>query len=399
MLRLNKNSNIARRESQPGMKPTQPRIIVLFGSPYLYGSERANIDVFKALQDDYPEAEVLFLTDKKNGHQAVHPHLEKLNLQYKPTYFHYRFLKSIGPVGWLVRLYEIFRGSLSLLWIIWRFRPSALYTSKEDYLLNFLPAVFLLRTPVVYRAGDSPLLHHKVYRLMWKYMAKRVQRFVCVSAYVQSTLVEAGVDPSKTEVIYSRPHKKYGKSKPKVERQGAYTVLFVGQIAEHKGLHLFVEAAIALCQRYESLEFLIAGKVDPEDLFAQEQIAKVKEAQLSDRIRFLGFVLEVDQLYAHADLHICPSVYEEPLANVLVDAKKYAIPSVIFPVGGLPEIIEHKVDGWICENKSAADLEKAVEYCLLHPDLCLAMGQSAKASLARLETDRFSQKWLEVFTQ
>ena len=91
------------------------------------------------------------------------------------------------------------------------------------------------------------------------------------------------------------------------------------------------------------------------------------------------------------------SIYEEPLANVLIDAKSNQVPSVIFKVGGLPEIINNNIDGIICENKSSQDLYNSIESCFLNKENTEKMGVNAKLSLKKLKIKDFSSNWLNVF--
>lgn len=374
------------------------RIVVLFGSPFLYGSEKANIDVFDALKNKYDHVDILFLTDILNGQSIVHPYLEKLKFKYIPVHYHYRFMKNMQISEWIKKISKIILGSIALIKVYLKYRPTHIYTSKPEYFLNFFPTLFFIKTPIIYRIGDSPVIHNLLYEKLWSYIVKKASKIVCVSKFIEQQVQLSGGKKSQTEVIYSRPHdRKKSLNISKNKQNGTFEILYVGQIAKHKGLDLFVEAAVTLCKKYENISFTIAGKIDINDVFSQEQVALVENECFSERIKFLGYVSDVDSLYASSSLHICPSVYDEPLANVLIDAKLHSIPSIIFNVGGLPEIIEHEIDGHICEEKTALALEKSMEYCFLHQDICKDMGKNAFVSLEKLQINQFSERWLNVF--
>ena len=152
-----------------------------------------------------------------------------------------------------------------------------------------------------------------------------------------------------------------------------------------------------LCKKFDCINFTIAGEIDENNSFARKQLEIVKKNNLLHRIKFLGYISDVDTLYAQSNLHVCPSVYDEPLANVLIDAKKHAVPSIIFSVGGLPEIIEHQVDGYICKDKNSLTLKKAIEYFFKNQNICINMGNNAFTSLKKLQIDKFPERWLNVF--
>jgi glycosyltransferase involved in cell wall biosynthesis len=375
------------------------RIIVLFGSPFLYGSEKANIDVFRALAE-YEHVKVLFLIDEKRGFDEIVSYLQSNSLSYVPVSYHFMFRKGMSIKEWSIKINEVIIGSFQLLKYYRKFKPTHLYTSKPEYFLNFLPILFFVRRPIIYRIGDSPVVHNFVYQYLWSYIVKKVSKFICVSKYIEQQVQTYVNNSLRTEVIYSRPHsREKGINVNSDKISYSFTVLYVGQIGKHKGLDLLIESAILLCKKYDKINFNIAGKLDKDEPFAGNQIAKVDSSGLSDRIRFLGYISNVNDLYKMANLHVCPSVYEEPLANVLIDAKMFGIPSIIFPVGGLPEIIEHKINGYICEEKTALSLFNAIEYYFLNQSICEQTGRNAFNSLEQIEIEKFGEKWLNVFEQ
>ena len=229
------------------------------------------------------------------------------------------------------------------------------------------------------------------------------QTFVCVSEYVRRKAIEAGVPPAKARVIYSYPPERpdaHDSGNLGLEPFGGRTVVFVGQIAPHKGVALLVQAAIDLCTVRDDVRFLIAGSISQQNLFAIALMGKVKSLGLEDRIRFLGYLNGVPGLLAHADVHVCPSVWEEPLSNTVVEAKKAGLPSVIFRAGGLPELVEHKRDGFVCRDRTVGALKEGIAYFLdAGDDVLRAASEEARASLERLGITkaRFAQAWREVY--
>lgn len=376
------------------------KILVLMGSPYLYGSEKANIDVFSALKEKYSHVDIIFLTDISQGDLYIHPYLNNLGLKFIPVHYHYRFLKNMSLVEWGIKLLKITLGCLSLLKIYYKFKPTHFYCSKPEYFLNFFPVLYFINKPIIYRIGDAPVLHNTFYSKLWSYIVKKASIFVCVSGFIENLVRLSGVDENQSIVIYSRPHinqleKNIIFEHPK--KNNTFTVLYIGQIAKHKGVDLLISAAINLCSKYTNLQFLFAGRLDSNDKFTQEILHQVKLSLFSERIKLVDYIDNVDSLYSTSNLHVCPSIYDEPLANVLIDAKKNALPSIIFSVGGLPEIIKHKVNGYICNESTVTSLEKAIEYFFLQQDLCLEMGQNALDSLSELKIEQFSERWLNVF--
>ena len=82
----------------------------------------------------------------------------------------------------------------------------------------------------------------------------------------------------------------------------------------------------------------------------------------------------------------------------MIEAKQTAKPSIIFPSGGLPELVTHGIDGYVCHDRSAAALERAFAFYESSPAIARAQGTAANLSLGRLAgTATFAEQWTAVF--
>ena len=72
---------------------------------------------------------------------------------------------------------------------------------------------------------------------------------------------------------------------------------------------------------------------------------------------------ELSDIYNAADLFVTPSL-QDNLPNTIMEALACGLPCVGFNVGGIPEMIEHKVNGYVSEYKSAADLANGIHWTL-----------------------------------
>lgn len=376
------------------------RIIVLFGSIPLYGQERGNIEAMRALVE-CGSAEVLFVTHAEWGHQVIQPELDRLGLPWTVARYSGRFSKGMGFGQWLRNLRDICIGSWQLRKIVRRFRPTHFHVGNSAFFLNFLPYLLVSRVPVVYRVGDQPSLHNVGYRILWRWLiVPRVNHFVAISHFIEKSLLQVPVSLEKITVIYNHP--------PQIGVQNLINnslsdisgpiILYVGQISSDKGVDLLVEAARAVLIRHPEATFLFAGDYSWQNPFAEELIEKVKLDGLDHRIMFLGYRNDILYLFERSDLHVCPSVWNEPLGNVVVEAKRAAKASIVFPSGGIPELIRHGVDGYICPEKTSEALAAAIEYYLMEPDKMVEHGKAAYNSLEEVfEMSKFADKWVQVY--
>ena len=113
---------------------------------------------------------------------------------------------------------------------------------------------------------------------------------------------------------------------------------------------------------------------------------------------FLGFVDDIEPLYVAAHFHVAPTVSQEPYGLTVIEAKAHGVPSIVFPSGGLVELVEHSRDGWICDEPNARSLETAIRHYLKHPDLLAEQGQAAFRSLRdRLRVQEYGERWAAIY--
>jgi N-acetyl-alpha-D-glucosaminyl L-malate synthase BshA len=114
---------------------------------------------------------------------------------------------------------------------------------------------------------------------------------------------------------------------------------------------------------------------DGPDRGAAEYI--VRKKKLAGDVHFLGKQDRVYQLLAQADLFLLPSDMES-FGLAALEAMACEVPVVASNIGGVPEVVEHGIDGYLHEPR---DIETAARYSLeilSRPDRGRAMGQTAR---------------------
>jgi glycosyltransferase involved in cell wall biosynthesis len=149
----------------------------------------------------------------------------------------------------------------------------------------------------------------------------------------------------------------------------------------------------------------VVGDVDgwtaPEYVpFRRALRARAASPDLEGRVHFLGWRDDVVSVMANADVHCAPSLPEirEGFGLVNLEAKQAGIPSVVFPSGAYPEVITHKIDGWVCTDISAEGLAEGLEYFLTSVARRDAAAEAARRSLARFDVRVFEDSWWNVFS-
>ncbi|MGI6574131.1 MAG: glycosyltransferase family 4 protein [Fermentimonas sp.] len=125
-----------------------------------------------------------------------------------------------------------------------------------------------------------------------------------------------------------------------------------------KGLEHLVQASHTLAQERSDLYFLIAGTDG-------EEIAE----RLPLPTRCVGYVPSerMPELYSAADLYITPSL-QDNLPNTIMEAMACGTPCVGFHTGGIPEMIDHGVNGYVAKYRNGDDLARGVTEVLFESD-------------------------------
>jgi alpha-maltose-1-phosphate synthase len=157
------------------------------------------------------------------------------------------------------------------------------------------------------------------------------------------------VDPARVHVIHNGIDAEFYRPDPASDalvRHGIDPdvpyVLFVGRITRQKGIVHLVRALHHLAPGIGVV--LCAGQPDTPDI-AREMTDGVRAAQAErPNVVWIGEMVsreEVRQLYSHAAVFCCPSVYE-PFGIINLEAAACETPVVASAVGGIPEVV---VDG------------------------------------------------------
>lgn len=168
-------------------------------------------------------------------------------------------------------------------------------------------------------------------------------------------------------------------------------VLFVGRITRQKGVTHLVDAISYLPP--DTQVVLCAGAPDTPEI-AAEMRQKVEQArQKNPRVIWIEKMVskpEVIQLYSHARVFCCPSIYE-PFGIINLEAMACRTPVVASAVGGIKEVVADGETGYLVPfeqdpvtgfplnpDKFARDLAAKISELLRDPEKCKRFGAAGR---------------------
>ncbi|HRP77459.1 MAG TPA: glycosyltransferase family 4 protein [Rhodocyclaceae bacterium] len=165
---------------------------------------------------------------------------------------------------------------------------------------------------------------------------------------------------------------------------GKVVVSFVGQIRDIKGVQDFI--AMARLIDDPNLIFLIAGECrDPKvfsGAYSEDDLRKMIDGDA--RIRYIGYIDRVEDVYASSDIVVIPSRWQEPLGLIAIEAAACGKPVVATRVGGLPEIIEDGRTGLLVEPQAPEQLADCVTHLANDAALRYNMGAAGRQRAERV---------------
>jgi asparagine synthase (glutamine-hydrolysing) len=167
-------------------------------------------------------------------------------------------------------------------------------------------------------------------------------------------------------------------------------VLFLSNMREAKGVLVVVEALRALRARGVAFEALFVGDASDRQ-FLERFEALLSEGGMRGAVRYVGpkYGEEKMRIMAESDIFVFPS-FQEGLPIVVLEAMSAALPVVATKQGGLPDLVEDGVTGFLVPVRDASAVADRLATLIEDPDLRAAMGERARERfLERFTLEKF----------
>lgn len=166
-------------------------------------------------------------------------------------------------------------------------------------------------------------------------------------------------------------------------------VLFAGRLIPDKGCHVLLESMKTLIQEFPDLYLLVVGSKWYSGHIQTPYIKAIwKEAKkLAPHIIFTSYIPvdNINQYYAAADLFVCASQWEEPLARVHYEAMASGLPIITTERGGNREVMEDGVNGFcLTEYDQPEAFTSSISLLLQDEERARQIGENARR-LAEVE--------------
>jgi glycosyltransferase involved in cell wall biosynthesis len=254
-----------------------------------------------------------------------------------------------------------------------RLRPGILHTHlvHADVYGQLTGALTGIPVRVSTKHGFNEFRENRGFALGDRAIASLAHTHIAISRGLARYLEEVeGFDGSSFEIVH------YGIEPDGVPRAYAADVprlLCVGRLIPIKG-HIVLLRAFAQARRQvPSLRLDIAGRGPLEPALR----ALTKEFGIEDAVRFLGYVAPIQRAIEDAAAVVVPSM-GEGFGMVALEAMERARPVVAAEIGGLGELVEDGVTGYLVPPGEAEPLADAIVAVASNLPRAAAMGEAGR---------------------
>ncbi len=210
------------------------------------------------------------------------------------------------------------------------------------------------------------------------------------SEWVRKRLMEQGIEP--VEVLC------YG-----IESAGEQTLLseeptavFAGRLVREKGVDVLLRAFGKVSAKVPGAKLLIAGD-GPERKNLEALSAKLN---LMHSVKFIGYMSqeEMNNALKGAWVQVVPSLWDEPFGIVAIEAMARGTAVIASSSGGLSEIVDDGIDGFLVPPGNAEALSEKLTVLLTNKRLAASMAAAAKkAASERFSEDAFLRQLFRIY--
>lgn len=160
----------------------------------------------------------------------------------------------------------------------------------------------------------------------------------------------------------------------------------------HKGTSYLIEGLEIFVRKYPmekaNMELVIFGNRDSSNL-----------PDFPVKTTFLGTISDEARLavcYSAADVFLAPSL-EDNLPYTVLESLSCGTPVVAFTTGGIPDMVEHKVNGYLAAYRSSVDLAAGVSWIFNHSNTELLRSDARNHVMTYFSEREVARRHIELY--
>ncbi len=176
--------------------------------------------------------------------------------------------------------------------------------------------------------------------------------------------------------------------------QSEIVILSVGRLTSEKGHSFLLKGFFRLLDRHESIRLIIAGD-GPERINLESQISDSSNTQ---NVIFSGYSNDIPSLLSAADIFVLPSLYEG-FGLAIIEAMAVGLPVIASNVGGIPEIINSKNNGFLFKKGDVTELTEQLNELVMNRQKRTELGRNALKTSKKYSLQKMLDSYYALYDQ
>ena len=258
--------------------------------------------------------------------------------------------------------------------------------------------------PLLPGNGSNNDLSTRVWQKKMRLLQGEVINFVTCSRWLEGEARRSALLKEQTVIsipnpidtrVYCPGNRKEARLAEGLPAEG-HLILFICQRVSNpnKGMPFLIDACRQLVSEHpemtENTTLVVLGS-HAEDVAEAIPFRIVAPGYVTDEHRLVN-------LYRAADLFVLPSLSEN-LPNTIMEAMACGVPCVGFRIGGIPEEIDHKKNGYVATYRDATDLAQGIYWILYEADRELLAAEAIRKVAQNFSQTSVAVRYTELYQQ
>ena len=142
-------------------------------------------------------------------------------------------------------------------------------------------------------------------------------------------------------------------------------IVLLGRLNERKGTYDLISVVKDISKKFNDIKLLLAGDGDIVKLNN-----KIEELGIEEYVEVLGWIdhEKRENILRDTLIYVLPS-YNEGMPMSVIEAMSYGIPTISTFVGGIPQLIDNNINGFLIQPGDKESLKNNIEILLANSEL------------------------------
>lgn len=279
----------------------------------------------------------------------------------------------------------------------------------RDAMFFYLASWFQVKIVIFFRGWEESyedkIKYSALHRFIFDRTYKKCKNYIVLSQKFKDSLIEMGVPEEgtnfwiETTVADSSFLDDFDLEQKFTSFKKEVNILFISRVLVEKGIFIALDVYQQVVNEFpeRKLRFIVAG--DGEDLDKVKQYVETKNIP---SVIFTGYVLNEKKkdVLLQSHLMLFPTFYKEGLPNAILEGLMYGMPVISRYNAGIPDVVQHEVNGFLTDSKDAAVFVEYLKILLTDEKLYQQMARTNHAqAIENYGSEKVKARLLSIYDQ